>query len=192
MEEFCIPITEKAVAHGLKVGVKVYKDKSNFKDKWFIGGASELQADVYGFIAETVVDEYFNKPFPELTPQQVDAFDLILKGMRVDVKEVSKDGGFLYLTQTELNKRLEGAFDEEHCKSLKAIQDLTNEYSETVKSAKIHAREKTAKKILLMFKTKFKEWKEDKFNFYSLDDVELFILEDIKKRFLVKSEVQKE
>ena len=36
-------------------------------------------------------------------------------------KEVSKDGGFLYLTQTELNKRLEGAFDEEHCKSLKAI-----------------------------------------------------------------------
>jgi len=67
-------------------------------------------------------------------------------------KEVSKDGGFLYLTQTELNKRLEGAFDEEHCKSLKAIQDLTNEYSETVKSAKIHAREETelkwANKIL--------------------------------------------
>ena len=64
--------------------------------------------------------------------------------------------------------------------------------SDALKEVEVRVREETTKKILLMFKTKFKEWEEDKFNFYGLDDVELFILEDIKKRFLVKSEVQQE
>jgi len=86
--EVLIPVSKKAVEHGFKLGVKVYKDKLKFPDKFRLGGARELQADVFGFIAESVVCEYFGKPLPSFTPQQNDVFDIKLKGLKIDVKKV--------------------------------------------------------------------------------------------------------
>jgi hypothetical protein len=83
-----IPVSKEAVEHGFKLGAKVYTDKLNFPGKFFLGGASELQADIYGFIAETAVCEYFKQPFPAFTPQTNDEFDVMIAGKRVDVKKV--------------------------------------------------------------------------------------------------------
>ncbi len=87
-KEFLIPVSKKAVEYGFKVGKKVYCDKLNFPDKFRLGGSSELQADVSGFIAETVVAEFFKQPFPQLTKQKNDEYDLLLKDKRIDVKKV--------------------------------------------------------------------------------------------------------
>lgn len=87
-DKFLIPVSEKAVAHGFNVGVGVYHDKLNFPDKWHIGGANELQADIYGFIAESVVCEFFGYPMPVLTKGKNDAFDLVIAGKKVDVKKI--------------------------------------------------------------------------------------------------------
>lgn len=84
-----IPVSRKAVEHGLKLGVKVYYDKLGFPDKFHIGGASELQADIYGFVAETVVCEFFKHSLPKFLSNQLDEFDLKIKGLKVDVKKVS-------------------------------------------------------------------------------------------------------
>ncbi len=84
-----ISVSKKAVEHGLKLGEKVYIDKLNFPDKLkFQGGANELQADIYGFIAESMVCEHFNQPLPAFKKQKVDKYDLMIRGLRVDVKKV--------------------------------------------------------------------------------------------------------
>jgi len=83
-----IPISKEAAKHGIMLGKKVYLDKIDFPDKFHYGGANELQADIYGFIAETVVCEYFGVDFPAFTPQQNDEFDLMIKDLKVDVKKV--------------------------------------------------------------------------------------------------------
>lgn len=87
-EDFKIKASKRAVEHGLKLGKKVYQDKLNFNDKWFLGGANELQADIYGFIAESIVCEYFDKPLPAFTPQENDEYDIVLGDLRIDVKKV--------------------------------------------------------------------------------------------------------
>jgi len=101
---FKIPLTKTAVNHGFNVGVKVYEDKLSFPDKWHMGGANELQADVYGFIAETAVDEFFGQPLPALTKQKNDLFDLKLGGMNIDVKKVGYSR-FSTRTKITLNKK---------------------------------------------------------------------------------------
>ncbi len=88
VNEFMIPITKKAVRHGFEVGYKVYQDKLSFGEKFVVGGVSELKADLDGFIAETVVCEFFKHEFPSLSPGKNDAFDLIIKNFKVDVKKV--------------------------------------------------------------------------------------------------------
>jgi len=103
-EMFKVPLTVNAVNHGFKIGVKVYEDKLSFSDKWHVGGANELQADIYGFIAETVVDEFFGQPLPALTKQKNDLFDLTLGGLNIDVKKVGYSR-FSARTKITLNKK---------------------------------------------------------------------------------------
>ena len=103
-EMFKIPLTVKAVNHGFNIGVKVYNDKLSFPDKWHVGGANELQADIYGFIAETAVDEFFGQPLPALTKQKNDLFDLKLGGLNIDVKKVGYSR-FSTRTKITLNKK---------------------------------------------------------------------------------------
>ena len=86
-----IPVSKTAVEHGLKLGKKVYLDKIDFPDKFHIGGASELQADIYGFIAESAVCEFFNVEKPKFFKQKNDEYDLIINDLRVDVKKVGFD-----------------------------------------------------------------------------------------------------
>lgn len=83
-----IPVTKAAVEHGFKLGAKVYTDKLISSDRAFFCGASELQADIYGFIAESAVCEHFKQPFPSFNSPKSDEFDLLLNGKRVDVKKV--------------------------------------------------------------------------------------------------------
>ena len=87
--KFEIPISVEAAKYGLALGEKVYSDKLKFKNKWLFGGNSELQADIYGFIAETVVCDFFGSPWPKLTPGENDVFDLMIGDLRVDVKKIS-------------------------------------------------------------------------------------------------------
>ncbi len=103
-EDLLIPVTQEAVKHGMTVGIKVYRDKLSFPDKFKFGGANELQADIYGFIAETVVCDYFKQPIPELMKGKLDEFDLILKDLRVDVKKVGYER-FSKRTKITLNKK---------------------------------------------------------------------------------------
>jgi len=102
--DLVIPVSKEAVEHGFKLGVKVYRDKLRFPDKFNLGGANELQADIFGFIAECVVCEYFETPFPKFTPKKNDIYDLKIRGLRVDVKKV---GYSSYTKQPKitLNKR---------------------------------------------------------------------------------------
>ncbi len=86
--DLVIPVSKEAVEHGFKLGLKVYTDKLKWPDKFHLGGASELQADIFGFIAECVVCEYFGKSFPKFTPKDKDIYDLKIKGLKVDVKKV--------------------------------------------------------------------------------------------------------
>jgi len=83
-----ITVTKEALEHGFNVGKKVYVDKLRFPDKYHLGGANELQADIYGFIAETQVCEYFGYKFPELIKGANDEFDLIINNKKIDVKKV--------------------------------------------------------------------------------------------------------
>ena len=87
-DKFFIPVSKTAFEHGVELGLKVYKDKLNLKGKTK-KGASELQADIYGFVAESCVCEYFKEPLPGFTPHLNDSYDLMLGGKRVDVKKVS-------------------------------------------------------------------------------------------------------
>lgn len=111
-----IPVSLDAIKHGFEIGRKVYIDKLNFPDKWHMGGANELQADVYGFIAETVVCEFFKQPLPELTKQKNDDFDLKFNNLRIDVKKVgySRNTGRPKITlnrkQFDRKKHLNDAF----------------------------------------------------------------------------------
>jgi len=89
--DLLIPVSKELAEHGLVVGKKIYEDKLNFRDKTQWGGSSELQADVYGFIAEAVVCDFFNKPLPQLTRQSNDDYDVLLKGFKIDVKKVGFD-----------------------------------------------------------------------------------------------------
>ena len=66
----------------------------------------------------------------------------------------------------------EQAFEEEHCKSLKAIESLTNTYSKTVKNAKVRVREETIREVI------------------SLCDERKYNIVTLKKK--LESEVQKE
>ncbi len=102
--DLVVPISKELVEHGFKIGVKVYRDKLNFRDKTKWGGSNELQADVYGFIAEAIVCDYFKQPLPELTKQTNDEFDMVLDGQKIDIKKV----GFNkrnYTPRISINKR---------------------------------------------------------------------------------------
>ena len=88
-ENLKIPVSKKAVDYGLELGKKVYLDKLDIKDKTDRGSLNNLQADIYGFIAESVVCEFFNQPFPAFTKGELDEFDIKLKGLKIDVKKVS-------------------------------------------------------------------------------------------------------
>jgi len=99
-----IPVSREAVEHGFKLGLKVYQDKLKFPDKFRLGGAGELQADIFGFIAECVVCEYFKQPFPAFTPKKNDAFDVKIKGLRIDVKKVGYSN-YSKQPKITLNKR---------------------------------------------------------------------------------------
>jgi len=121
------------------------------------------------------------------------------KGVRIareeeQFKEVSKDGGFLYLTRTELNKRLDKVREEEAKKCLKRHSEnaleIANDYGEQVE---VCVREETIKEI--------KDWVSKEINSleYQKDSIlgishygtgGLDTLYEVKK-FLVKSEVQK-
>ena len=102
--KFLIPIKKELINHGFRVGKKVYEDKLKFSNKWDTGQANALQADVYGFIAEAVVCDYFSQPLPELTKGKNDCYDLVHKEKRIDVKKVgySRASG---RTKITLNKR---------------------------------------------------------------------------------------
>ena len=78
----------------------------------------------------------------------------------------------------------EQAFEEEHCKSLKAIESLTNTYSKTVKNAKVRVREETARKIKNIINNE--PIGNSKFVYIGN------IINKINREFLVKTEVQKE
>jgi len=100
-------------------------------------------------------------------------------------KEVKKDGGFLYLTQTELDKRLGKTREEENLR-------VINIYKGSLKKTEVRVREETAREkndlmkefLLDQYGEECKDYEKgcpvcDAWNFY-------------KKRFLVKSKVQKE
>jgi len=87
-KEYAIELSERAAKHGLELGKKVYMDKLNFPDKFHLGGAHELQADIYGFMAESCVCEHFKHPLPAFKKQENDEYDLIINDRKVDVKKV--------------------------------------------------------------------------------------------------------
>jgi hypothetical protein len=91
MSKFFLPVSKEAVEHGFRLGLKVFQDKMNWPDKFNLGLQSGLQADVHGFICESVVNEFFGVALPSFTPKKNDEFDLKLKGLRIDVKKVGYD-----------------------------------------------------------------------------------------------------
>lgn len=78
-----IKVTKKPVEHGLQLGKKVYVEKlSNSK----VCNAKSLQADIYGFIAQSIVCDYFGAELPNF--EENNDYDLIIKNKRIDVKKV--------------------------------------------------------------------------------------------------------
>ena len=104
MERYLIPVSQTAVEHGFKIGWKVYQDKQNFRSKWIASASKELQADVSGFIAESVICEHTGHLLPQLTTQKIDDYDLLINGFKVDVKKVTYSR-FSSKTKITLNKK---------------------------------------------------------------------------------------
>ena len=104
MERYLIPVSRAAIDHGFQVGWKIYRDKQNFPSKWSASASKELQADVFGFIAESVVCEHLGHEFPKLTAQRLDDYDLLINGLKVDVKKVTYSR-FSSKTKITLNKK---------------------------------------------------------------------------------------
>jgi hypothetical protein len=104
-----IKVTKKPVEHGLQLGKKVYVEKlSNSK----ICNAKSLQADIYGFIAQSIVCDYFKKELPNF--EENNDYDLIIKNKRIDVKKVgynNNDKRIMILINKRQYERKQGKID---------------------------------------------------------------------------------
>lgn len=78
-----IKVSKTATDYGLQLGKKVYTDKLQSEKQ---SNAKLLQADIYGFIAQSIICEHYGKELPSFEGNK--EYDLIINDKRVDVKKV--------------------------------------------------------------------------------------------------------
>ena len=85
MSKLTLKITKDLLAEAREFSKEVHKRKKLNKDKFITG--KEEEADFLGFLLEFAVCDYFNKPKPILYEgKQVDDYDILLKGKKIDIK----------------------------------------------------------------------------------------------------------
>lgn len=80
-------ITQEQIDYAEKIGLQIYNKRLSIPDK-FVNGR-ELEADIKGFLAEVVICDCFSYPRPKLE-LNLDKFDIIIKGYKIDIKNSSK------------------------------------------------------------------------------------------------------